>query len=73
MEILGFLKEPFCVHLPYVRILTQYNAQRNKILKDIAKKCDDRSQHVFTSNDKDLIDVSTVVSSQGLYFNFFVY
>lgn len=49
----------------YVRLLTQYNAQRHVLEDRLKKLCEDRSQTVFNPHDKNNINVSTVVSSQG--------
>ena len=48
-----------------VILLTQYNAQRHVLEDRLKKLCEDRSQTVFNRYDKNIINVSTVVSSQG--------
>ena len=48
-----------------VRLLSQYNAQRHVLEDRLKKLCEDRSQTVYNRYDKNNINVSTVVSSQG--------
>ena len=49
----------------FVRLLTQYNAQRHVLEDRLKKLCENRNQTVFDRYDKNNINVSTVVSSQG--------
>ena len=65
MEILRFLKSEHQVKLGSVKILTQYNSQRHLLETKFHEVCEDRSQSVFNRYDKNHLQISTVVSSQG--------
>ncbi|KAK7490446.1 hypothetical protein BaRGS_00018232 [Batillaria attramentaria] len=65
MEILAFLKF-HGVELQYIKVLTQYNAQRH-LLEERMKQLAEQRSHNFSRYDqhKSKQNVSTVVSSQG--------
>ena len=65
IEILSYLKQRYGVQIGFVRLLTQYNAQRHLLEEKLEKLCKDRTQNVFGLDDQKNIKVSTVVSSQG--------
>ena len=65
VEILKFLKREFKVDLLKIKLLTQYNAQRH-LLEEKVKAAIVQHRDMFEHYDKFKINVSTVVSSQGM-------
>ena len=65
IEILTNLKRDFKVDLLKVKLLTQYNAQRH-LLEEKLKTAIAQNRDVFDHYDKFKVNVSTVVSSQGM-------
>lgn len=62
-EIFLYLKKEFKLDVANIKILSQYNAQRNLIEQRLLQLCEDRE--VFDRYDQHKVNVSTVVSSQG--------
>ncbi|PVD23127.1 hypothetical protein C0Q70_16390 [Pomacea canaliculata] len=62
-EIFVYLKKEFKLDVANIKILSQYNAQRNLIEQRLLQLCEDRE--VFDRYDQHKVNVSTVVSSQG--------
>ena len=65
IDILKFLKREFKADLQKIRVLTQYNAQRH-LLEEKIKAAIVEYRDMFEHYDKMKINVSTVVSSQGM-------
>ena len=65
VDILKFLKREFKVDLLKIKVLTQYNAQRH-LLEEKIKAAIDEHKDMFEPYDKFKINVSTIVSSQGI-------
>lgn len=62
-EIILYLKKEFKLDVANIKILSQYNAQRNLIEQKLIQLSKDHE--VLDRYDKNKVNVSTVVSSQG--------
>ena len=65
IDILTYLKREFNVDLQKVSLLTQYNAQRH-LLEEKVKMTVVQNRDIFEPYDKFKVNISTVVSSQGM-------
>ena len=65
IDILTYLKREFNVDLQKVSLLTQYNAQRH-LLEEKMKMTVVQNRDIFEPYDKFKVNISTVVSSQGM-------